>query len=63
MTKAEYKSIHMKRHNTLHQNLDELVEDFMAHTNRLPSNTTIIELMEWSAKQCINPTERGIDEL
>ena len=60
MTKAEYKSIHIKRHNTLHQNLDELVEDFMAHTNRLPSNTTIIELMEWSVKQCTNPTEGGI---
>ena len=60
MTKAEYKSIHIKRHNTLHQNLNELVEDFTAYTCRLPSDITIIELMEWSVKQCTNPTEGGI---
>ena len=60
MTKEEYKPIHIERHNLLHKHLDELVRDFITHTNRLPSITSVIELMEWSAKQCTNPTEGSI---
>jgi len=39
---------HKKRHEELHHSLDELLADFIAHTNRLPSKTTIMEFMEWS---------------
>ena len=53
MTKADHK----KRHEELHRALDELTADFMMHTNSLPSQTTIIRLMEWSHQQCQNPDE------
>ena len=49
---------HKKRHEELHHSLDELLADFIAHTNRLPSKTTIMEFMEWSYQQTINPTDR-----
>ena len=46
---------HIKRHKELHKNLDELVADFISHTEKLLSKTTIMELMEWSYKQTIEP--------
>jgi len=33
-------------HEDLHISLDELIADFIAHTKRLPSKTTVAELME-----------------
>jgi hypothetical protein len=48
---------HKKRHVILHKYLDELIADFINHTHKLPSETTLIELMEWSNKQQINPDE------
>jgi len=48
---------HKKRHQELHQALDELVADFISNTNALPSSTTIFELMKWSNEQTENPTE------
>ncbi len=47
MTREE----HLERHALLHQHLDELVADFIAHAQCLPSRTTALELMRWSAKQ------------
>lgn len=53
MSKEEHKKIHMK----LHHSLDELVADIIQHTTMLPSKTTVMELMTWSAEQMANPTE------
>lgn len=47
---------HKERHIKLHQNLEKLVADFVAHTGKLPSQTTLIELLSWSNKQTTNPT-------
>ena len=47
---------HKKRHVELHRSLDELVADFVAQTGRLPSETTIMDLMRWSHEQTIAPT-------
>ena len=48
---------HIKRHELLHKSLDELLADFIAHTGKLPSQTTILELTSWSYKQTKDPTE------
>jgi hypothetical protein len=48
---------HQKRHFELHRALDELLADFIQHTNLRPSQTTAMQLLEWSAKQCIKPTD------
>lgn len=54
LTKEE----HIKRHKELHKCLDELITDMISQTEMLPSRTTIMQLMQWSAKQMENPTER-----
>ena len=53
------KDEHIQRHKMLHQMLDELLADFLRHTNceKLPSCTTIEELMVWSSKQTVDPDE------
>ena len=48
---------HKARHVELHRSVDELVADFIRHTERLPSKTTVMELLEWSHGQTINPTD------
>jgi len=48
---------HKERHQKLHQGLDELVADFICHTYKLPSKTTILDLIRWSYEQTLNPTE------
>lgn len=48
---------HKQRHIELHDRLDELVADFIDHTGKLPSKTTLLELMNWSFKQTLKPTE------
>lgn len=59
MTKAE----HIARHKELHRALDELVADWigcgetMAERPRLPSKWTIMELIQWSHQQTIDPEE------
>jgi hypothetical protein len=53
MTKEE----HIKRHLELHSYLDELIADFIRHTDKLPSDTKITELMKWSYSQTKEPTE------
>ena len=49
---------HKKRHIELHKSLDELSADFIRHTGKRPSQTTIIELMKWSYEQTQKPTEK-----
>jgi len=58
MTKAE----HIERHKMLHGHLDELLADFITHTKKLPSQATVMELMEWSARQIENPDETEGDQ-
>lgn len=48
---------HKQRHAELHQNLDELVADFIIDTDKLPSKTNILELITWSYQQIKDPTE------
>lgn len=52
----DYKE-HKARHQLLHKELDELVADFITHTNSRPSKATVMELIEWSYTQTLNPTE------
>jgi hypothetical protein len=48
---------HAERHKKLHDSLDELVADFIAHTGKLPSETTLMDFIKWSHEQTLNPTE------
>lgn len=48
---------HKQIHAELHKSLDNLVADFILHTGKFPSKTTVIELIEWSYQQTISPTE------
>jgi hypothetical protein len=49
---------HRERHEFLHSALDELVADFITHTNKLPGKTTVLELIQWSSSQALNPSEQ-----
>ncbi len=51
---------HCERHRQLHAALDELSADFLSHnkTKNL-SDTSILELVMWSAAQQYQPTEQG----
>lgn len=49
---------HKMRHQMLHKHFDELLADFICHTNKRISTTTLFELMEWSHEQTKNPTEK-----
>jgi len=40
----------------LHAHLDELLADYLTHNrNKLPSNTTLMELIQWSYLQAQEP--------
>ena len=51
---------HRARHRHLHKALDELIADYLDHQPierfRFLSETTVMELMEWSFQQTRNPT-------
>jgi hypothetical protein len=52
------KDEHRERHLLLHAALDELMADFLTQNRpKLPSNTTVMELMVWSHAQTIEPVE------
>ena len=48
---------HKKRHEELHKALDELVADFIRHTDKMLSATSVMQLIQWSHQQTQNPTE------
>jgi len=50
---------HRERHKLLHEHFDELVADWIQYhkAGKLPSNSTILELMDWSYRQTIEPSE------
>lgn len=53
---------HKARHVELHKKLDELLADFIGHTGKTPSHTTIMELLTWSFEQTNQPTEGGLTQ-
>lgn len=55
MTREE----HIEAHKELHRNLDMLVADLIKHTDKLPSTTSVFDLMKWAYEQTIDPTEEG----
>jgi hypothetical protein len=50
---------HRARHIELHRSLDELLADMIQQTSCLPSKITVLELLQWSHTQTVNPTEPG----
>ncbi len=48
---------HKQRHIELHKHLDELIADYIIHTKGLPSKNTILDLINWSFSQTINPND------
>ena len=50
---------HQERHVFLHNCFDELLADFIDHTDSPPSKTSLVEFMEWTYSQTIKPTEKG----
>jgi hypothetical protein len=47
---------HRLRHVELHKALDELLADWLFHVaTARPSTSTVMELMQWSHKQTIDP--------
>lgn len=48
---------HIKRHMELHGALDELLADFIKHTERMPTKTSLMEFLKWSHLQTTNPDE------
>jgi len=50
------KQKHIRRHKRLHKCLDELSADFFAQTGKMPSESSVTELMTWSCGQTENPT-------
>ena len=47
---------HIRRHQQLHNCLDELLADWISQENILPSEVTVMELMKWSLEQSVKPT-------
>lgn len=56
MDSDDMKFKHVVNHERLHNSLDELLSEFFSHTDAIPSKTPILELIEWSAKQCNKTT-------
>ena len=50
---------HKQRHRQLHCNLDELLADYIHQTGKLLSETTVLDLVRWSAQQMDNPTTKS----
>lgn len=58
MKTNEQRKKHIGRHRELHFMLAELLADWIHHTKKLLSEHTIMEFLEWSYQQTVNPTER-----
>ncbi len=55
MTKAE----HIQIHKDLHKHFDRLLADWISETGNMLSDHSIMELVEWSHQQTINPSDKG----
>lgn len=53
---------HKERHRMLHEYFDELLADWITHTKKRPSRGTVLELIEWSAKQVENPESDEVND-
>jgi hypothetical protein len=51
------KEKHRKRHEELHNCLDELLADYLTITGKLPSETSLMEFLHWSHLQMLEPTQ------
>jgi len=51
MTRTE----HIERHILLHEHFDELLADFITHTGKLPTKTSLTEFISWAFQQTIEP--------
>lgn len=47
------------RHQELHESLDELLACFIESTGKMPSDTTLMEFLEWSAKKATDGNKTG----
>ena len=52
------KEKHKERHKMLHGYLDELLADFITHTGKRPSETPLLEFLQWSHSQTENLTDK-----
>jgi hypothetical protein len=52
LTKEE----HQRVHQDLHKSLDVLIADYILGTGKLPSQTSLMEFLEWSFEQTKNST-------
>lgn len=53
MTREE----HIEKHKQLHNALDELVADYITQTGKRLTTSNLMELIEWSFQQTINPED------
>lgn len=53
---------HKATHQQLHGALDELAADFVNHTASRLSRATVLDLIEWSYSQTLEPTEKDREE-
>ena len=50
---------HKERHIELHKELDELIADYITVTGKRISNSTILELVQWSSQQTEHLTHKS----
>lgn len=49
---------HIERHKYLHRCLDELLADWISNTKLMPSTSTIMDLIQWSHQQTLQPDHK-----
>lgn len=60
MTHDEHKARHVELHRLYDENAGELLADYLRHNpDKGLRNTSLMEFMEWSHSQTIEPTEDG----
>ena len=60
MEKQISKEKHIEQHKELHRSFDELLADFITNTEKRPSNTTVLEFLQWSHSQTISPDDKEV---
>ena len=56
MTKKQHK----KEHEGMNKALGMIVKNYMDHTDRLPSEVSVFELMDWAYVESLTPTESEV---